>query len=161
MHDAYLICPNAHQILRFVSDVDSDPILSQHSPGLRNRFCTRILQDFFDTGLEATYADYKHAPDTFYMDVNLIAHSANLGYIEEDTIRNHILQSFLYNTLYDHQAVALSVLLKIAGATFEAYVDPAVVGRCLELLKNHRLGGRWKVSLAEVSAFSVQGRWNY
>ena len=95
------------------------------------------------------------------MDVNLIAHSANLRYIEEDTIRNHILQSFLYNTLYDHQAVALSILFKIAGATFEAYVDPVVVGHCLELLKNHRLGGRWKVSLAEVSAFSVQGRWNY
>ena len=73
------------------------------------------------------------------MDVNLIAHCANLGYIEEHAIRNHILQSLISHAkVYDHQVIALAILFRIAGATFGAYVDPAVVDRCFELLKNHR-----------------------
>ena len=56
--------------------------------------------------------------------------------MEEAAIRNHILQSLIsHPKLYSHQADALIILFKLAGATFEAYVDPAVVDRCFELLK--------------------------
>ena len=156
------IYPNAHQVLRFVSDVESDTILGLHSAGLRSRFCTRILRDFFDTNLE-TMHNGCNAPERFYMDANLIAHGINLGYIEEDAIRNHILQSLLsHHELYGHQAIALAILFKMAGATFEAYVDPAVVDRFFELLKNHREFLRnHRVELTRASAFSTQGFWNH
>ena len=40
----------------------------------------------------------------FYADTNLIAHWANLGYVEEPAIRNHILQSLIsHPKLYDHR----------------------------------------------------------
>ena len=74
----------------------------------------------------------------FYADVNLIARWANLGYVEEAAIRSHILQSLVsHPTLHDHQAWALIILFKLAGATFGAFADPSVVDRCFELLKNH------------------------
>ena len=58
----------------------------------------------------------------FALDSNLIAQWANLGYVEETAIRNRILQSLIsFRKLYDHQADAMIVLFKIAGATFEAY----------------------------------------
>jgi len=111
-----------------------------HSTGLLSRFCARVLQEFFDNDLFAACCGSSSPPEYFYADVNLIAHCANLGYIEEHTIRNHILQSLIYHTkVYDHRVIALAILFKIAGATFGAYVDPAVVDRCLELLKNHQL----------------------
>ena len=76
---------------------------------------------------------------SFFVEANLIAHWVNLGYVEEAAIRNHILQSLISDQkLYDHQADALIVLFKIAGATFEAYVDPSVVDRCFDLLKHHK-----------------------
>ena len=40
--------------------------------------------------------------------------------------------------MYDHQADALIILFKLAGATFEAYADPSVVDRCFELLQGHK-----------------------
>ena len=149
------IYPNAHQVLRFVSDVESDTILGLHSAGLRSRFCTRILRDFFDMDLEAMHGSYEYAPGLFYMDANLIAHGANLGYIEEDTIRNHILQSLIsHDKLYNHQVDALIILFRVAGATFEAYADPTVVDRCFELLKNHNHRGEVR-KLVRASAFSA------
>jgi len=78
------------------------------------------------------------ALDSFCADTNLIAHWANLGYVEEHSIRNHILQSLIsHPTLYDHQADALVILFKLAGTTFGAYTDPSVVDRCFELLKDY------------------------
>lgn len=149
------IYPAAHLTLRLVSDAESDPVLAPHSTGLRNRFCTRVLQEFFDEDLRAVY--YYHGSnlrDPYYMDVNLIAHCANLGYMEENTIRSHILQSLIsHHKLYDHQADALTILFKIAGATFGAYADPAVVDRCFELLKKHQYNRRVTGSLIQVSAF--------
>jgi len=155
------IYPTAHLILRLVSDAESDPILAP-SAGLRSRFCTRVLQEFFDNDLRAVYSGWGEPWSHYYMDVNLIAHCANLGYLEEDTIRSHILQSLIsHNKLYDHQADALIILFKIAGATFGAYADPAVVDRCFELLKNYRYLDRAKTGpLREVSVFSVQKHWN-
>ena len=77
------------------------------------------------------------APDDFYADANLIAHWANLGYVEEAAIRNHILQSLTsHPKLYDHQGHALMILFKLAGLIFETYAGSSVVDRCFELLKN-------------------------
>jgi len=151
------IYPTAHLILRLASDAESDPILAPHSAGLRSRFCARVLQEFFDNDLRALYG-YGRPRDYYYIDVNLIAHCANLGYLEEDTIRSHILQSLIsHDKLHDHQADALIILFKIAGATFGAYADPAVVDRCFVLLKNHQSRHNLRTRpLIEVSAFSVQ-----
>ena len=125
----------AHLILRFAGDAESDPILAPHSSGLRSRLCTRTLQHFFSDNLEAVNCGAE--PD--YVVVNLVAHWVNLGYVEEASIRNHILQSLIsHPTLHDHQAYTLIILFKLAGATFEAYADPSVIDRCFELLKNYR-----------------------
>ena len=61
-------------------------------------------------------------------------------------IRDHILQSLIsHPKLYDHQADALIILLKLAGATFAAYADPSVVDRCFELLKHHKFYNHYRV----------------
>ena len=156
-------CSAGHLVPRFVGDVESDPIFAPYSAGLQNRFCAAILQEFFDGDLETTIAGAYWASGQFYMDVNLIAHCANLGYIEEDMIRNYIFQSLIsHQKLHDHQADALAILFKIAGATFEAYVDPAVFDRCFHLLESHNYldGSQWRPQLRQVSTFSAQKCWN-
>ena len=133
-----LIHSTAHLILRFASDAESDHILAPHSSRLQSRLSTRALQDFFGNNIMATQG--RSYPEDTYSTTNLIAHWANLGYVEETAIRDHILQSLIsHPKLYDHQAHALIILFKLAGATFEAYVDSSVVDRCFELLKNHRV----------------------
>ena len=157
----YLI---GHLIPRFVDDVESDPAFAPYNTGLRGRFCTRIVQEFFDGNLDAASTGESLASIEFYVDVNLIAHCANLGYLEEDLIRDYILQSLIYHPkLHDHQADALAILFKIAGATFGAYGHPAVVSRCFELLRSHTYhntaGGR-RLELIQVNTFSTQKRRN-
>jgi len=131
----------AHLLLRFASDVESDHILSPDNSGLQDRLCKSSLLEFFRINLEIvprTKLDYRyeHPWDTFYADASLVAYWANLGYVEETSIRDHILQSLIsHPKLYDHQANALIILFKLAGATFEAFADPSVVDRCFELLK--------------------------
>ena len=125
-----------HLILRFASDVESDHILAPHCSRLQSRLSTRALQEFFGNNMRASgNGSYPHET---YATTNLLAHWANLGYVEETAIRNHILQSLISRpTLSDPQAYTLITLFKIAGATFEAYVDTSVVDRCFELLKDH------------------------
>jgi len=132
-----LIHSTAQLILRFASDVESDRILASCSSGLQNRLCTGSLREYSSNNLMiARYG--QDAANDFYADTNLIAHWANLGFLEEAVIHDHILQSLIsHPKLYDHQADALIILFKLAGATFEAYADPSVVDRCLELLKGH------------------------
>jgi hypothetical protein len=78
---------------------------------------------------------------------------ANLGYVEEDAVRSHILQSLIsHPDIHDHQADALITLFKLAGATFDAYVDPSVANRCLGLLKDHYGGDLEKQRLVQVRA---------
>ena len=137
-----IVGSDAHLFLRFASDVESDDFLAPRSSGLQNRLCTRSLQEFFTKNLEIVWNKERStgsgAPYSYFADVNLIAHWVNLGQVEETTIRNHVLQSLLsHSKLYDHQADALIILFKIAGATFDAYGDPSVVNRCFDLLKNH------------------------
>ena len=152
-----------HLIPRFVDDVESDPVFAPYSAGLRNRFCARILQEFFDGDLETMNTGVHCASAQFYANVNFIAQYANLGYIEEDMIRDYIFQSLIsHPKLHDHQVDALVILFKIAGATFEAYVDPVVFDRCFQLLKDHkysnRAGGRPEV--IQVGTLFAQSRRN-
>jgi hypothetical protein len=151
-----LILPTPPLILRFASDVDAE----SHGAGLLSRLCTSILKSFFNTG-RVTYTNYTHTGPNdgprHIVDANLIAHCANLGYIKEAAIRNHILQSLIsYTCLYDHLADSLIVLFKIAGAAFGAYVDPSVIDRCFELLGSH--GQRRKlIDVSELSQGSMVG----
>lgn len=130
---------SAHLLSRFASDVESDPILAPYSPDLQSRLCARSLQEFATNNLiMATHWCEHSTTVAFYADVNLIAHWVNLGYVEEAAIRNYILQSLLsHPVVYHHQMLALVILFKLAGATFEAYTDSSVVDRCFELLGTH------------------------
>jgi len=134
-----LIHSTAHLILRFASDAESDHLLGPYSSGLRTRLCARSLQNFFADNLRLTpYWKDKSFYD-FCTDANLIAHWANIGYVEETAIHNHILQSLISHAiLHYHQAYAIIILFKLAGPTFEAYADASVIDRCFELLKNYR-----------------------
>jgi len=134
---------SADLILRFARDAESDHILGQHSSRLQSRLSTRALQEFIANNL-ATAVMNSGYPNAAYVDTNLIAHWANLGYVEENAIRNHILQSLIsHPKLHDHQAYILIILFKLAGATFEAYAGPSVVDRCFELLKGHSFAQRY------------------
>ena len=137
-----LIHSNAHLIVRFANDAESGHALVPHSPGLQSHLCARSLREFFSNNVAAVWSRRDVASDDFYADVNFIARWANLGYVEEATIRNHILQSLISQPgLWNHQADALIILFKLAGATFEAYADPSVVDRCFELLKGKYQSG--------------------
>ena len=135
-----LIHLGAQLILRFAGDIESDHIFAPHTTGLQSRLCARSLREFFDANMGAAENNSSSSMNNnFFAEANLIAHWTNLGYVEEAAIRNHILQSLTsHQRLYDHQADALAILFKIAGATFEAYADPSVVDRCFDLLKHHK-----------------------
>jgi len=146
-----LIHPTVHLVLRFAGDAESDHFLGPHTSGLQNRLCEKSLQAFFNDNVEiawcndnmdfAWYNKHGSGPQTtkeLHAEANLVAHWANLGRVDEAAIRNHILQSLIsHSKLHDHQADALIILFKLAGATFEAYADPSVVDRCFELIKGH------------------------
>ena len=73
-------------------------------------------------------------------------------------IRNRILQSLIsFPKLYDHQANAMIILFKIAGATFEAYAGLSVVDRCFERLKNHYSPDSVKGRLVQVGVLRTVG----
>ena len=168
-----LIHSTAHLIVRFASDAESDHLLAPHNTGLQSRLCAGILQEFFSSNLKAARSE---KTTNFYADANLIACWANLGYVEEAMIRNRILQSLIsHPKFYDHQADALIILFKLAGATFEAYADPSVVDRCFELLKDHtyhnpdlirynntdprhRLGSKWTEMLNCGNSYDLMKR---
>ena len=58
--------------------------------------------------------------------INLIACWANLGFVEESVIHNHLLQSLIsHPKLYNHQAYALIILFRLAGATFCQGITPS------------------------------------
>ena len=145
MTSGHLIYSIAHLILRFARDVESGHVLDPPSSGLQSRLCARSLQEFFNNNIETVRSGSNGSVRVnFHADVNLIAHWANLGYIEEEVIRNHILQSLIFPPeLWVHQADALIILFKIAGATFTTYADPSVVDRCFQRLNDHYL--RWAV----------------
>ena len=151
--------PAAPLILRFVNEAESDPVLAPYSPGLRNRLCAMIMQEFIEDELRIMY-NGPWLPNNFYMDANLIAHCVNHGYIEESAIRNHILQPLIsHKKFFDHHAFALGILFKIAGATFKAYADPSVVDRCFELLEDFCTHDQQHGQWIQVGSPSIEGRW--
>jgi hypothetical protein len=157
-----LFHPTAHLVIRFASDAESDPTLAPYTAKLQSRLCTKILGSFFETNMECVRQwQYERPKNRFVSIANLVARWANIGYVEESAIRNHILQSFTFEPLlklHDHQADALIILFKIAGATFEAYADPSVVDRCFELLKDHYGSNTVKGRLVQVRvAHTVEG----
>ena len=151
----------AHLIPRFARDAESDNTLAPYTIGLQNRLCAEILQEFYKNFI-GTIRDRElgrgYHPEQFLADANFVAHWVNLGYVGESPIRNYILQSLIsYPTLYQHQADALIILFKLAGATFEKYVDPSVVDRCFELLKRCHSGSSVKGPLVQVRVVSCNG----
>ncbi|KAF9783248.1 hypothetical protein BJ322DRAFT_1212047 [Thelephora terrestris] len=111
-------------ILRFASDAESDSILALHSAGLRNRLCTSILNEFFNVSLAVVSGlggDHVLA--------NFIAHGANLGFIEETAIHQHILQLLTttsLSTLHHYQAEML------------------LVDRCFKLIRDYSNLNSWR-----------------
>ena len=154
-----LIHTTAHLFIRFIGDVEADRKLSRYASGLHQRRSTSALSSFFEMNLRIMEdGDRGSWISDFLTDVNFIARWANLGYVEEETIRNRILQSLIaHPKLYDHQADALIILFKLAGATFGVYADPSVVFRCVELLGGHSSPDSTKLKLIEVGTPSVGG----
>ena len=154
-----LIHTTAHLIVRFAGDAESDRILVPHNAGLQSRLCTTILREFFSKNLV-----YVRGVETgswgssayFHTNTNPIAHWANVGPVEEAAIHNHILQSLIsHPKLYHHQADALIILFKLAGATFKAYADPSVVNRCFELLKDQYSRDLMRGKLVQVCTLPI------
>jgi len=133
--------PTTQLLIRFIGDIEADQKTSRHALRLHERYSTSALDDFFRQNLDimgdfasmswGTWAD-------FLTNANLIAQWANLGYVEEKTIRNRILQSLInHPKLLPHQVDALIILFRLAGATFEAYAGPSMVDRCFGLLTSY------------------------
>ena len=115
---------------------------------LLKQHCASTLRAFFGWNVSLAGSRQDSRPDWFLTHTNLIAQWANLGHVEEVAIRNRILQSLIgLSVVRDHQADALIILFKLAGATFEAYAGPLVVDRCFELLKCHYShdSAKWKL----------------
>jgi hypothetical protein len=152
-----LIHTTAHLLIRFIGDAEVDRKISRHASGLHKRRSTSALGSFFEMNPYIMGSgDRGSWKSDFLTDTNLIARWANLGYVEEETIRDRILQSLIaHPKLYDHQADALIILFKLAGATFGAYVEPSVVDRCFELLNGYSSRDSAKLKLIPVSTPSV------
>jgi hypothetical protein len=154
-----LIHTTAHLIVRFAGDAESDRILAPHNTGLQSRLSATILLEFFSTNLGCVRGAETGSWDSgayFHTNANLIAHWANLGFVEEAAIHDHILQSLIsHPKLYDHQANALIILFKLAGATFKAYADPSVVDRCFKLLKDQYSRDPMRGKLVQVRTLPI------
>ena len=148
------IHPGARLFARFLRDIEADGTMPGQVLGLE-RNCGERMDSFFEDNLSLTRSQPNlQQVNPFLTRTNRIASWANLGYMEEVVLRDWILQSLISSSkFYDHQADALIVLFRLAGATFEAYVDSSVIDRCFELLKSH--GGRGKMVL--VSTPSLKG----
>ena len=129
-----LIHPTSHFLLQFVTDVSFDPVSSTHT-----RLCHSSLYRFFADNLDFSSRSYPkdHQLSEFYTNVNFLAHWVNLGYLGVEDVRDHLLQSLTFqHSPLDYQVNSLLILLKIAGATFAAYVDPPVINHCLNIIKS-------------------------
>jgi len=129
---------SAHLILRFASDAESDRILAPYSSGLQSRLCAKSLREFSSSDLMLAPHD-GNAEASFSIQTS---NSSRTGPIS-DTWKKLRFATTSCGRLSSHpkpcthQIHVLIILFKVAGATFEAYVDPSVVDRCFELLKTH------------------------
>ena len=135
----------SHLLVRFITDVGLDPVLSTFVSGTHERLCHQSLKNFFAINLDFVMRDAS-LPEfrRIYTDVNFLAHWANLGYLNVEDVRSHILQSLTFRpTTFTYQSNSLAVLLNISGATFAAYVDSSVMDRCCDVLKSVNPGSSW------------------
>jgi len=162
-----LIHGGARLLPRFITDAELDPALSTYANGLHDRLCRESLEQLFRQNLDYIPGGWEGPTSEqsceFYTRVNLIAHWVNLGYVELEDVRDHILQSLAFQpTVHPHQLNSLMILLKISGATFAAYVDPSVMDRCCDLLKPSNLSCQLVLfELAEVRAPILTVKINY
>ena len=162
-----LIHNGARLLPRFITDAERDPALSTYANGLHDRLCRESLDQFFRQNLDYIPGGWEGPTSEqsceFYTRVNLIAHWVNLGYVKLEDIQDHILQSLAFQpTVHPHQLNSLMILLKISGATFAAYVDPSVMDRCCDLLKQSDLCDKpVLIGLAEVRAPIFTVKINY
>jgi len=169
-----LIHPTAHLLFRFTEDMKADKTISEHVSGFYERLCVGAVSRFFEENANTNnmrqeqaspFGLKKHVNNSnmsreqasFLTRTNLIARWANLGYVKEAVIRNHILQSLIsLPILHDHQANALIILFTLAGAAFGAYTNPSVIDRCFELFNGHYdIHDLAKRKLVEVRALCV------
>ena len=141
-----LVHSTTHLLLRFIADIGLDPNLSVYSFGIRDQLFDESLRRFFEDNLEESCDT-----GSLYTNANFLAHLVNLGYLNLEDVRDHLLQSLLPQpTVYVHQLNSLFILLKIAGATFAAYVNPSVISRCFEAFMSANDTGMVKFALVEV-----------
>ena len=139
-----LIHSTSHLLLQFITDVGRDPVLSTYASGAHEQRCHRSLSNFLANNLDfiprnnnMSWAELR----SFYTNANFLAHWANLGYLDVEDIKYHILQSLTFQpTVHSYQLNSLGIFLKISGATFAAHVDPSVMDRCCDILKSADLG---------------------
>ena len=128
-----LVHPTLGLFFQFIGDME-DKIESQCASDYHKKRCTEVVAECLEQNLGIVESGW-HA-GTFLTKINLIARWANFGYVEEAVIRNHILQSLSsHPKLHKHQADALIILFRLAGATFNAYVEPSTFERCFQLLQ--------------------------
>ena len=136
-YNASPVHPTAHLCFRFIGDME-DHLISRSASEYHRQSCASSVAWYFEQNLDLVKSGHGYLLGPFLTNINFIARWANLGFVEEAAIRNHILQSLIsHPRLYDHQADALIVLFKLAGATFGTYVNPSVVDRCFQHLMGH------------------------
>ena len=152
LSSSQFIHPTSHLLIRFITDVGLDPVLSTYASNAQNRLCRESLERFVDRNVEFVSASgwNNSYVSEFYTSVNFLAHWANLGYLSIEDVQDYILQSLTFQpTVHSHQLISLVVFLKISGATFAAYVDPSVMDRCCDLIESGNFGSSL-VGLAKV-----------
>ncbi|KAF9783269.1 hypothetical protein BJ322DRAFT_1110149 [Thelephora terrestris] len=153
-----LIHPAAHLVSCFIRDIEADGSMSWQVLGLQQS-CVGLVDAFFEEtlsrcrGAHHTYGQ----PVQFLTKINLIASWVNLGYVKRVVI-DRILQSLIASPkLHNLQADALVILFRLAGPTFEAYVDPSVVDRSFELLKGYYPPGAREKLVLEIIELRENG----
>ena len=146
-----LIHPATHLLVQLITDTEPNPVSPTHV-----QLYHLSLKDFFADNsvfyLRTNVENYRWRK--FYTNVNFLAHWVNVGCLSVEDVRYHILQSLTFRPVpCFYQLCSLLILLKIAGATFAAYVDPSVMDRCLHVLKSGDFQSPAIATLAKVRAF--------
>lgn len=100
--DVRLIHPTAHLFFRFTRDME-DHLISWSASEFHRGNCAGSVASCFEENLALMKRVEGRQLRSFLTQMNFIASWANLGFVEEAVIRNHILQSLISQPkLYDH-----------------------------------------------------------
>jgi hypothetical protein len=71
-----LIHSTSHLLVRFITDVGNDPVLSAYVSGTHERLCHQSLKNFFAINLDFILGNDRPRPELrrIYTDVNFLAH---------------------------------------------------------------------------------------